>query len=589
MSLIQAALGRIPVDLLLTNVRLANVITGEIYPADIAIYQGKIAAVEPPHSQPPRPAAQVMDGQGMLAVPGLIDAHLHMESTLVTPAHFAVGVLPRGTTTVAEDPHEVANVLGAEGIRAMLAASADLPLKVEYLISSSVPSAVGLETSGGEIGPAEVEALRGLPHVIGLAEVMDGVALIAEAGAPGARLLGILAAMGGGNGLRGFDSPGVIEGHNPMLRGRALAAFVAAGVDSDHTLATPEDLVEKARQGVTLMLQERYLSAEAIAALASLPMDCGICLVTDDVAPDYLLQYGHLDRVLRRAIELGMAPMYALRAATWNPARRLRLWDRGALTPGRAADLVLTPSLENFEAHRVLVDGKLVAQEGRCRWQPPVQDPLLAYTHTVHLPAQRPQDFVIAAPVEEGRVRVRVMECVPRTTLVQAGEAVLPVHGGQLRLPPEGDLAYLAVVERHGRHGGRAFGIVRGLGLSRGAVATTYAHDSHNLAVMGRSPAEMAAAANGVIETQGGIAVVDGDRLLARMPLPIAGILSAAPVEQAAREVAAVGQALGSLGLEHPYWLMRISTFTLPISSGLRITDLGLVDARERRLVDLFL
>lgn len=585
MSLIQAALGRIPVDLLLTNVRLANVITGEIYPADIAIYQGKIAAVEPPHSQPPRPAAQVLDGQGMLAVPGLIDAHLHIESTLVTPAHFAAGVLPRGTTTVAEDPHEVANVLGAEGIRAMLAASADLPLKVEYLISSSVPSAVGLETSGGEIGPAEVEALRALPHVIGLAEVMDGAALLAE----DPRLLGILAAMGGGNGLRGPDSPGVIEGHNPMLRGRALAAFVAAGVDSDHTLATPEDLVEKARQGVTLMLQERYLSAEAIAALMSLPMDCGVCLVTDDVAPDYLLQYGHLDRVLRRAIELGMAPMHALRAATWNPARRLRLWDRGAITPGRAADLVLTPSLESFEAHRVFVNGQLVAEEGRCLWQPPTQDPLLAYTHTVHLPAQQPQDFEIAAPVAEGEVRVRVMECVPGTTLVRAGEAVLPVHGGRLQLSPEGDLAYLAVVERHGRHGGRAFGIVRGLGLSRGAVATTYAHDSHNLAVMGCSPVEMAAAANAVIETQGGIAVVAGERLLARMPLPIAGILSAAPVEQAAREVAAVGQALRSLGLDHPYWLMRISTFTLPVSSGLRITDLGLVDARERRLVDLFL
>lgn len=584
MSLISAAMGRIPADTLITNVRLANVITGEIYPADIIIYRGKIAAVEPPETRPLRQAHQVIDGQGRLAVPGLVDAHLHIESTLVTPAHFAEAVLPLGVTTVAEDPHEIANVLGVAGIRAMIEASAQVPLKVTYLISSSVPSAAGLETAGGEIGPAEVEALLPLPNVLGLAEVMDGAAVVNE----DERMLSILAACGGGDGQR-VDSPGVIEGHNPMLRGRALSAFIAAGVDSDHTLATPADLVEKARLGVTLMLQERYLNGDVIAAVEGIPFDCGVCLVTDDVAPDYLVEAGHLDRVLRRAVALGMPPLRALRAATFNPARRLRLWDRGAITPGRAADIVLVDDIATFRARLVLVDGQVVARDGECLWRAPADDPMHRWRGTVHLPAQTAEDFVLHAPIRTGEVRVRTIDCVPGQTTVTQGQMEVQVRDGQVQLDSTVDAAFISVVDRHRRHGGRSFGIVRGLGLKRGALATTYAHDSHNLAVIGHSPAEMAHAANAVIAADGGIAVVSGEQVLALMPLPIAGILSEKPVTAVAEELRAVGQALRTLGLEHPHWLMRISTFTLPVSSGLRITDLGLVDAQARRLVDLFL
>ncbi|RME56889.1 MAG: adenine deaminase, partial [Caldilineae bacterium] len=421
MSLIEVALNQEPADLLLTNVRLANVITGEVYPADIVVHDGKIAAVEPPGTEPRRQAREVINGQGRLAVPGLVDSHLHIESTLVTPAHFAQAVLPLGVTTVAEDPHEIANVLGVAGIRAMMAASAGIPLKVEYLISSSVPSAPGLERAGGAIGPADVAALLGEPHVLGLAEVMDGAAILA--GDP--RLRAILEATGGLHGQR-VDSPGVIEGHNPMLRGRALNAFIAAGVDSDHTLATPADLVTKARLGVTLQLQERYLSREVITALEALPLDVGVCLVTDDVAPDYLLEAGHLDQVLRRAIALGMDPMRALRAATWGPARRLRLWDRGAITPGRAADVVLTSSIEEFDAALVLADGQVVAEDGRCLWTPPQDDLLMDLTNTVPLARQTPANFRVPAPVMEGEAAVHVIDCVPNTTLVRKGTARLP-------------------------------------------------------------------------------------------------------------------------------------------------------------------
>jgi len=582
-ELVHAALNRIPADTWITDVRLANVITGEIYPADIVIHRGKVVAVEPPGTQPQRQARQRIHGQGRLAVPGLVDSHLHIESSLVTPAHFAAAVLPRGVTTVAEDPHEIANVLGPTGIRAMIQASAGIPLKVLFLVSSSVPSAAGLETPGGAITPADVRELLALPQVIGLAEVMDGAGLLADD--PNA--LGVLEAAGGLHGYR-MDSPGVIEGHNPMLRGRALSAFVAAGVDSDHTQATPPELVEKARLGVTLQLQERYLTRELIQAVMDLPFDTGVCLVTDDVAPDYLLEVGHLDQVLRRAIALGMDPLYALRAATLNPARRLRLWDRGAIAPGRAADIVLVESIEEFQAQLVMVDGQIVAQDGRSLWQPPAQEPLARWTQTVHLPPQRPEDFHLAAPVQEGQIRVRTIDCVPGQTRVTPGQATLPVRAGRIQLPPGEDLVAIAVVERHGRHGGRSFGLIRGLGVERGGLATTYAHDSHNLAIMGRTPEEMARAANAVIAMQGGIAVVEGERVLAQLPLPIAGILSDRPVAETAQALKRVGQALRALGLEHPHWLMRISTFTLPVSSGLRITDLGLVDAQARQLVDLF-
>ena len=344
------------------------------------------------------------------------------------------------------------------------------------------------------------------------------------------------------------------------------------------------------------MLQERYLSADVIAALAAIPMDCGICLVTDDVAPDYLRETGHLDQVLRRAIGLGMEPMQALRAATFNPARRLRLWDRGALTPGRAADIALIDDIATFQPSLVMIDGEVVAEEGRCLWQPTADDPMQALTGTVHLPRQTAADFTLAVPIEDGEITAHVINCVPGQTLVTKEQVQFAVRDGTLQLDP--DTAYICVVDRHQQHchhqnddpkySGRSFGLIRGLGLQAGAYATTYAHDSHNLAVVGHSPAEMALAANAVIDADGGIAVAHEEQILATIPLPIAGIISAQPVAQVAQEVRVVGQALSSLGLEHPYWLMRISTFTLPVSSGLRITDLGLVDAKARAFVDLF-
>ncbi|MBI5879062.1 MAG: adenine deaminase [Chloroflexi bacterium] len=577
MTLVQAALGKIKLDTLIQNVRLANVITGEIYQADIGIYRGQIAMVEPPGTQPPREAAEVIDGGGRLAVPGLIDSHLHIESTLVTPAHFAEGVLPRGTTTVAEDPHEIGNAMGLPGIRLFWEASQNIPLKVLYLVSTCVPAAKSLETAGGEIGPEEAREMLTWEGVIGLAEVMDMHAVIGE----WPHIAGILA--------EGKKARGVIEGHNPVLRGRELNAYIAAGVDSDHTLATPDTLREKMRLGVTVQLQERYLSREVIEAVTSLPFEPDVCLVTDDVAPDYLEDRGHLDQVLRKAIALGMPPMLALRAVTIKAARRMRLYDRGAIRPGLAADIVLVDSIEAFKVDTVLVDGQTVVRGGKLLWHATNQNKPLAAAHgTVKLPLLDAEDFAIAAPVQTGSVRARVILSDKQGTTTRLTEETVEARDGLVALPPGDDLAYIAVFARYGHNNGRGFGLLRGLGLTAGAVATTYAHDAHNLCVIGRDLRDMATAANAVISAGGGMAVVRDGQVTALIELPIAGIISPHPVSVAAAQVRRFTEAIAAVGVVHPALLMRLSTYTLSVSAGLRITDHGLVNANTREPVSLF-
>jgi adenine deaminase len=576
MTLIQAALGHTPVDLLITNSQIVNVLTGEIYPADIAIYDQHIAAVEAPNAYPRRQAKRVLDAGGQLAVPGFIDSHLHIESALVTPAPFAEAVLRRGVTTVAEDPHEIANATGLSGVKHFLAASRDLPLTILFLASTCVPAAIGLEHCRGVMGPDEIGEMLRWDGVIGLAEVMDARAVVDE----DPRMSAII--------KHGLDSGGVIEGHNPMLEGRELQAYIAGGVDSDHTLASPARLIEKLRLGVTIQLQERYINRELIAAILDLPQPPPtLCLVTDDVAPDYLESRGHLDQVMRRAVELGLPPMQVLQAATINPARRLRLHDRGVIGPGRRADLALIDSLNKFSVSTTISAGQVVVEEGQSCWDVPANqpelDPLRNSLDLTHFSADA---FRFNFPADSDQVEVRVIVSHAHGTTTEEGTLDLQVVDGEPNMD-ELDLAMIAV---HARGGiGHALGFVRDLGLRRGAIATTHAHDSHNLAVIGRDRQSMATAANAVIDTGGGIAVAVGDEIVARIPLPVAGIISDAPVAVVAQQMRQFTAVLSDLGLRHPYLLMRLTTFTLPVSTGLRITDMGYVRAAERALVPLLI
>lgn len=483
-----AAAGRRPFDLLVTNVRVVNVFTTEVLPGHIGIAGGLFSRILA-SDDPLPPAHRIVEGRGRFAVPALVDCHLHFESTMVLPPAFAEAVVPLGVLTVTPDPHEIANVMGLEGIRLLIEQSCNLPLDVFMQVPSCVP-ATGLETSGASIGPGEVATALGWEGVIALGEVMDYPAVIAG----DARMTAILE--------EALDAGTVIEGHAPNLTGADLAAFVASGIDSDHTFVTPALALERLRSGVTLQLQEKSLAPETLAASQRAARALNLCLVTDDVLPDDLLARGHLDLVLREAIRMGLDPVEGIRAVTLAPARRMRLYDRGAIAPGLIAHLVLVSDLEEFRADAVFSRGVLVAEQGRLLpGAITVRPAPAAGLGTVRIPAPGVERFRVDAPAGlAGRsaARVRVMEMNATTTYTRAAEATLPLVDGRLDWESSG-LCLAAVFERHGRAGTAGYGLVRGA-LREGAIATTWAHDSHNLLVVGRSAAEMAAAAGWVVE-----------------------------------------------------------------------------------------
>lgn len=568
-----AAAGRRPFDLLVTNVRVVNVFTGEVLPGHIGIAGGLFSRILAPDDPLP-PAHQIIEGRDRFAVPALVDCHLHFESTMVLPPAFAEAVVPLGVLTVTPDPHEIANVMGLEGIRLLIEQSRNLPLDVFMQVPSCVP-ATGLETSGASIGPVEVAEALGWEGVIALGEVMDYPAVIG--GAP--RMTAILE--------EALDAGTVIEGHAPNLTGADLAAFVASGINSDHTFVTPALALERLRAGVTLQLQEKSLAPETLAASQRAARALNLCLVTDDVLPDDLLARGHLDLVLREAIRMGLDPVEGIRAVTLAPARRMRLYDRGAIAPGLIAHLVLATDLEDFHADMVFARGVLVAQDGQLQPGAVTTEPVLVGRGTVRLRPPGPDRFRIPAPGGCREVRVRVMEMNQANTFTKSGEATLPVAGGFVDWESS-DLCLASVFERHGRAGSVGYGFVHGA-FREGAMATTWAHDSHNLMVLGRSGAEMVLAARWVIEHDGGIAAVRGGEVLAGVPLPIAGIVSDESVPVVGRQVAALRSAIERLGFQHRSPIMTLGVLTLAVSPELKLTDRGLVDVNRGRLVDLFL
>lgn len=568
-----AAAGRRPFDRVVANVRVVNVYTGEVLPGHIGIAGGLFSRVLG-LGDPIPPANDVIDGRGRFALPGLIDCHLHFESTMVMPPAFAEAVVPLGVLTVTPDPHEIVNVMGLDGMRLLLEASRGLPLDVFLQVPSSVP-ATALETAGASIGPDEVATALGWDGVIALGEVMDFPAVIAG----DARVHDILAAA--------HEAGTIIEGHGPNLTGRDLAAFAAAGIDSDHTLMTPALALDRLRSGMTVLLQEKSLSAQTLAVVEAAAQALNVCLVTDDVLPDDLVARGHLDLVLREAIRMGLDPIEAIRAVTLAPARRMRLYDRGGIAPGKIAHLVLAGDLEDFRAEVVFARGVLVAEGGRLRPSALAWDASTAGRGTVWLQPPDSASFKIPAPLGRGEARVRVMEMNQTNTFTKAGEATLPVRGGFVDWESS-DLCLAAVFERHGRSGTVGYGFVRGA-LSTGAMATTWAHDSHNLLVIGRSGAEMAVAARWVVEHEGGMAAARGEEVLAGVPLPIAGIVSDEPVSGVGQKVAALRSALETLGFRHRSPIMTLGVLTLGVSPELKLTDRGLVDVNRGRLVGLFI
>ncbi|MFT8242472.1 adenine deaminase [Roseomonas sp. BN140053] len=562
---IRAARGAEPFDLLLAGGTVVDVATGELRAADLGLVGGLIASVHSPGAR--RDAAETHDLSGRFLSPGFVDSHLHFESSFMAPADYAGVVVPHGTTTAVWDPHELANVLGVPGVRWAVDASRDLPLRVLVAAPSCVPSAPGLEVAGAEIGPAEMAEMLSWPEVAGVAEVMDMAGVLA--GSP--RMSGIVGA--------GMAAGKNVNGHGRDLAGADLQAYVAAGVTSDHEITSGEDLLNKLRAGLTVELRgsHDYVLPGAVAAIRSLPaFPATLVVCTDDVFPDELVNKGGLRDTLARLVGHGLAPIEVLRMATLNAALRLKRDDIGLLAPGRRAEIAVLSDLPGMVVERVYVGGRLVARNGALL-EPLPRDLSDAPRDTVHLAPQPPEAFALRPHgVTEGTARLPV---VGGARVVRWAEAEVSVRGGVAAIPP--GHALIAILHRHGRRDpGPMVCLADGWGEPRGAVATTVSHDNHNLLVIGRDPADMAAAANALITCGGGMAVAAGGRATAVLPLPIAGLLAETPPAETAAAFATLRAAADAvMDWAPPLRVFRgVTGISLACNPGPHPTDLGITD-----------
>ncbi|MCI8492600.1 adenine deaminase [Anaerotruncus sp.] len=564
-------------DLILTNLQYVNLFTKEIYPAEIAILNGKIARITQP-GEPPLTGENHYDAQGKFALPGLIDTHLHIESSLMGPKGFCGTVLPHGTTTVFADPHEIANVMGLDGMRYMLRESEGLPMEILFLAPSCVPSVVGLETSQTIFDAPEIANLLSEKRMAGLGEVMDYPGVIKR----DSRMQRILAAA--------RASGKFIQGHAPGLRGQQLADYLAAGVESDHETHAPDEALEKLRAGMVLECRNAS-NCRDLEALAPVIIRLGypenVTFCTDDCAPGDLLKNGHMDYAVRTAIRAGLDPIEAFKIATVNAARLGRLHDRGSLRPGYRADILLLHDLESVSVDEVFTNGKLAARGG-CLCEPLPQTTSLP-ENTVKL--QKPitqADFCIRA---EGKTHVRLHTIcydLDDRFVTKLGTRLFPVEDGSAQVGQQPDFALFAVLERHGINGNRAIAPVRGVGLKEGAVATTISHDSHNLFVLGRTPEEMLLAAQTVVNAKGGVCCVRGGQVTELLELPIAGLMSDAPAELLAQKSEQLQNTLREMGILGDAPLMILGSFALAVIPEVRLTDVGLVDTVNQKKIPLF-
>ena len=554
---VAAARGDAPFDILLKGGLVADVVTGELRQADVGLSGPLISSVHPPNSR--GDAAAAHDVGGMILAPGLIDAHLHIESSMVTPATYGEWVLPRGVTTLVWDPHEFGNVWGIEGIKWALRQAAASPMRILPLAPSCVPSAPGMETAGADLDAGALGEVLSWPEIHGLAEVMDMQGVIARKN----RMTDIVQA--------GLGSGKPVFGHARGLSGPNLNAYAAAGISSDHEITGAADLKSKIRTGLFIELRGSHDHllpelAEALSEFQHLPQTVTLC--TDDVFPDDLLNAGGLDDVLRRLIQYGMPPMHALRAATFNAAQRIGRSDLGIIAPGRRADITVFDSFPDLKAERVIFNGRPVPP-----FEPSCQADALPKTGGNGIGRLRPADFEIRSP--HRRVRVATID---RPRFTEWGETEADVKGGRVIHPPGATL--MAVINRHGAGAEPRLAFLREWGDWHGAFCTTVSHDSHNLTVFGSNPADMAAAANAVLAQGGGLSVAKGGQVMARLPLPVGGLVSDRPLSEVASRFTEVKAAMDQVVRWQPPYLVFKACFgaSLACNPGPHLTDRGIAD-----------
>ncbi len=562
---IKVATGEGKVDLLIKNGRVVDVFSGQIEKRDVAIFDGRIVGFGDYQ------AKRTIDVEGDFLCPGLIDGHVHVESSMVGIPEFARAILPHGTTTIVMDPHEIANVWGVEGVRFMAESAKGIPLNVFIMIPSCVP-ATSLETSGAELKADDIEPLLNEPWAIGLAEMMNFPGVIS-------RDPEVLKKIEIAHGKR-------IDGHAPLLTGKGLYAYLTSGIRSDHECSTPKEAKEKLKNGMWIMVREGSTARNLkdLLPLIHSKNSRRFFWVTDDRHPKELIEEGHIDSMIRQAIRLGLDPILAIQMATLNVAEYFRLDDLGAIAPGFRADLVSFDHLGEFRIKKVFKDGLLIAEGGRLLPKALKRIKGRKIRESIHIGEIDRDSFLLRG----NQPWAKVIQLIPGQIITKKVMKKIILKDGVAYPNPEEDLLKIAVVERHRGTGNIGVGFVQGFGLKEGAIGSSVAHDSHNIIVVGTNDEEILRAVQGIQKMGGGLIVISKGKVLASLPLPIGGLMAEVSVDRVYQKLRALDEKVRELGCELVDPFMALSFLSLPVIPELKITDKGLVDVNQFKIVPVF-
>lgn len=565
------------VQLIIKNLQVYNSYFKKFIQGDVVINDGKFIHIGNNYEDR-LTSKNIIDGNNKYMIPGLIDIHMHIESSMTIPSEFSKAAIKQGVTTVVADPHEIANVFGIEGIKEFIKSKEKLD--IFYGIPSSVPSTSNhLETTGGEITVNEVKELLSYENILCLGEVMNFKDLIEDENSAINNIINV-----------SKDKKIPLEGHCPKIDGVDLSFYIYRGVDGDHTQQSVASLEEKIRNGMFIEMQHKSMTTENIKFLVENNLYEHFALATDDVMADKLTK-GHLNELVKEAVNLGMSIENAIYVATYTPAKRMRLFDRGTIAPGKIADFILLDDIKNFDIYEVYKNGEVVFNRFnglKEKYFMKKSNFDKKFYNSIKLNQITKENLLVKVPQKyNNKVTCRTMNVMKNTTFTEEGEVSLDVVDNLLKWE-NSNCALIAVFERYGKNNNVAFGLVQGEIIKEGAVATTWAHDHHNVMVMGRNVEDMVLAVNSLINFNGGYIVVKDNNVLAKLELPIGGIVSDEPIEVVGEKLGKVRSAMKELGYNHMNEIMSFSTLSLPVSPAIKITDKGLIDVKKCKVVSLF-
>lgn len=577
-ELIKVAMGYSNATLKLENANLVNVFSGEIYLANIYIYKKYIADIVEVEKDSFKKADKIIDIQGKYLVPGFIDSHLHIESSHLTPYHFAEAIIPKGTTTIIADPHEICNALGEEGLDYMLKASENLPMNQYFLVPSCIPSVMKLENTGAEFDADLVDKLLEKDRILGLGEVMDYIGVIHN----DKRMEDIIDVA--------YRKNMFLQGHSPELQGSELSAYLCGGPYTCHETRNGIHAIDKIRKGMTVDARESSISkniASIIENIKSFKSPRNLTLCTDDREPKDILEKGHINDCVRVAIKAGLEPIEAIRAVTLNTAQVYRLDKRGAIAPSYFADMLVIDNLKDINVEKVFFEGELVAENSKLLVQ--INKPRidLENKNTINIDELKVEDFMIKAPIENGKLEIVGMEYINKISSVTRKKTfTVNVKDGYVDLEGS-ELNFAISINRYGKKT-KAIAVVENFYVNRGAIATTYSHDSHNLTIIYKKPIDALVAAQRVKNIAGGIVVVENEKVVKELPFPIGGMLSKKSAYELGNDIVDMNKVLRDYGIESASPITRPSTLSLIVIPEVKLSDMGIIDVVKQEIIKQF-